>query len=108
MESSVAVLLRVRPLLGKELELNSPRDVDDTIYSHNNQTVHVKTPSRISSLEQSGLSLSGDNWASFEFDKVYGAKVDQLDIFKDSVEPLLEYFYDGINCTLLCYGQVAS
>ncbi|KAJ3107326.1 hypothetical protein HDU96_007941 [Phlyctochytrium bullatum] len=45
------------------------------------------------------------NW---EFDAVYGGDVNQSTIFYSEVSPLISWFLEGFNVTLLAYGQTGS
>ena len=44
----------------------------------------------------------------FTFDQVFPSTSFQHQIFDYAAKPLLEEVFDGINCTLFCYGQTSS
>lgn len=45
---------------------------------------------------------------SFTFDNVFPTDSSQDDIFASLAAPVLNYFLDGYNCTILAYGQTGS
>lgn len=44
----------------------------------------------------------------FTFDHVFPSSSTQIDIFQTAALPLLNEVFEGINCTLFCYGQTSS
>jgi hypothetical protein len=44
--------------------------------------------------------------SSFTFDHVFGPSKDQSYIFEEAAKPLVEAALNGINATIMCYGQV--
>ena len=44
----------------------------------------------------------------FTFDQVFPCTSHQQQIFEYAAQPLLDEVFDGINCTLFCYGQTSS
>lgn len=42
----------------------------------------------------------------FQFDSVFGPDSSQQELFSTLVQPLLDSFLSGYNCTILAYGQV--
>ena len=42
----------------------------------------------------------------FHFDDIYHSECDQPEVFRDLVEPVLDRFFEGVHCTIICYGQV--
>ena len=42
----------------------------------------------------------------FQFDSVFGPDSSQQELFSTLVQPLLDSFLNGYNCTILAYGQV--
>lgn len=47
----------------------------------------------------------GKDRKSFVFDWVFPPESAQNQIFDSCVEPLLEWFFEGYNATILAYGQ---
>ena len=45
---------------------------------------------------------------SFTFDSVFDPVAGQESVFGELAAPLLDYFFDGYNCTILAYGQTGS
>ena len=46
--------------------------------------------------------------SKFTFDQVFPSTSEQEQIFECAARPLLEEVFEGINCTLFCYGQTSS
>ena len=44
----------------------------------------------------------------FQFDKVFGVKSNQLEVYCSVVEPLLSQVMKGFNCTVFAYGQTGT
>lgn len=53
-----------------------------------------------------GLNHNHDK--TFQFDRVFGPKSEQLQVYRAVVEPLLEQVMMGYNCTVFAYGQTGS
>ena len=51
------------------------------------------------------LSVDDKRWA---FDRVYGPKSSQEDVYEEAVKPLVEATLDGYNSTVFAYGQTGS
>lgn len=45
---------------------------------------------------------------AFTFDRVYDLNAKQEEIFRESVDPLVQRFLDGYNATVFAYGQTSS
>jgi hypothetical protein len=45
---------------------------------------------------------------AFTFDQVYDSESAQADVYKHTVQPLLDSFFQGINVTIFAYGQTGS
>lgn len=45
---------------------------------------------------------------SYQFDRVFGPKSQQMDVYKSVVEPLIEQVMMGYNCTVFAYGQTGT
>jgi len=45
---------------------------------------------------------------SYQFDRVFGPKSQQLDVYRAVVEPLIEQVMMGYNCTVFAYGQTGT
>ena len=45
-----------------------------------------------------------DKETSFQVDRVFDEEVTNRDIFKGSVQPILDCFLSGTNCTIFAYG----
>lgn len=81
-------------------------------------TIHQRAQSDLASFfslfQRGGSAGSGSpnandqRQSTFHFDDIYHADCDQTEVFRDLVEPLLDRFFEGVNCTLLAYGQTSS
>lgn len=45
---------------------------------------------------------------SYQFDRVFGLKSQQLEVYRAVVEPLIEQVMMGYNCTVFAYGQTGT
>jgi len=45
---------------------------------------------------------------TFQFDKVFGVKSKQIDVYRSVVEPLIGQVMSGYNCTVFAYGQTGT
>jgi len=45
---------------------------------------------------------------TYQFDRVFGPKSEQIHVYRSVVEPLLEEVMMGYNCTVFAYGQTGS
>jgi len=45
---------------------------------------------------------------TYQFDRVFGPKAEQIHVYRSVVEPLLEEVMMGYNCTVFAYGQTGS
>ena len=45
---------------------------------------------------------------TFHFDKVFGIKSKQLEVYRSVVEPLINQVMQGYNCTVFAYGQTGT
>jgi len=52
--------------------------------------------------------ILGEGEKAFTFDQVYDSDSKQVDIYKATVQPLLEIYFRGINVTVFAYGQTGS
>ena len=85
---SVKVAVRIRPLVPIELDQACGRCLD-------------KVPGE-------PQVLLGGGEKAFTFDQVYDSDSAQAQVYKETVQPLLESFFQGINVTVFAYGQTGS
>ncbi|CAH9083477.1 unnamed protein product, partial [Cuscuta europaea] len=88
-KGNVQVFCRVRPLF--EDEGSSVVEFPDSF------TVRVNT----------GDDSSSNPKKDFEFDRVYGPHVGQVDLFND-IQPFVQSAFDGFNVCIFAYGQTHS
>eukprot|EP00092_Neocalanus_flemingeri_P020555 GFUD01022268.1.p1 GENE.GFUD01022268.1~~GFUD01022268.1.p1 ORF type:complete len:1112 (-),score=327.91 GFUD01022268.1:215-3550(-) len=89
---NIQVFVRCRPLNKAEKEARSYSVVD----CPNSREVTVKEK-QMSSITK-----------TFQFDKVFGIKSKQLDVYRAVVEPLIGQVMQGYNCTVFAYGQTGT
>ena len=84
------VALRVRPLLGHELE----RGCKEVVSTAN--ATQVKIDARSGELK------------SFTYDYAFGTESTQDEVYNKVVLPLVDGCFDGYNATVLAYGQTVK
>jgi len=89
---NIQVFVRCRPLNNTEKDARSYSVVD----CPNSREVTVKEK-QMSSLTK-----------TFQFDKVFGAKSKQIEVYRSVVEPLILQVMQGYNCTVFAYGQTGT
>lgn len=98
---SVKVVVRVRPLNGKERHEQTKSCVritssPDGLSSNNIPEGHAPQQ----------LIVGKDR--AFTFDEVFGIDSTQKDVYRNTVEPLVDGFLEGYNATVLAYGQTGT
>uniref|UniRef100_A0ACD5XU16 Uncharacterized protein n=1 Tax=Avena sativa TaxID=4498 RepID=A0ACD5XU16_AVESA len=91
---NIQVLLRCRPLSEEEVRINTP------------VVISCNEPRREVSAAQNIANKQIDR--TFVFDKVFGPKSRQQDVFNHAVVPLVGEVLDGYNCTIFAYGQTGT
>ncbi|VAI30623.1 unnamed protein product [Triticum turgidum subsp. durum] len=91
---NIQVLLRCRPLNKEELSINTP-----VVITCNEQRREVSAAQNIANKQID---------RTFVFDKVFGPKSKQQDVFNHAVVPLVGEVLDGYNCTIFAYGQTGT
>ncbi|CAL2037675.1 unnamed protein product [Caenorhabditis brenneri] len=86
-ETSLRVVVRARPMNGRETKEGARRCVD--FY------------------ENTGQICINDS-ATFAFDSVFSDTVDQETVYEKTALPLLDRIFAGFNATVLAYGQTGS
>eukprot|EP00090_Calanus_glacialis_P016225 TRINITY_DN25444_c0_g1_i1.p1 TRINITY_DN25444_c0_g1~~TRINITY_DN25444_c0_g1_i1.p1 ORF type:complete len:1065 (-),score=410.75 TRINITY_DN25444_c0_g1_i1:108-3302(-) len=89
---NIQVFVRCRPLNQAEKNVKAFSIVDIT--SHREMVVKEKPHTNLSK--------------SYQFDRVFGPKSQQLDVYRAVVEPLIEQVMMGYNCTVFAYGQTGT
>lgn len=92
-QESVRVLIRCRPLFGKEIE-NGYEDVVK-IYEEKGEVIVAR--------EQSNEAPK-----VFTFDYTFSQKAIQDDIFDETAEPIVQSCFEGYNGTIFAYGQTGT
>ena len=88
MDNRVKVAVRIRPLIGIELNSGALKSVTQ----RDNRSVTVNLPNR----------------KTFDYDWVFGLDADQKHIYQQLCNPLIENIFKGVNATVFAYGQTGS
>jgi kinesin family protein 11 len=91
---NVQVVLRCRPLSEEERRTGTP-----VVITCNDQRREVSVAQNIANKQID---------RTFVFDKVFGPKSQQQDVFNHAVVPLVNEVLDGYNCTIFAYGQTGT
>eukprot|EP00941_MAST-03F_sp_MAST-3F-sp1_P004629 g4629.t1 len=90
----VKVIVRVRPIFGKEVAEGRKACVK---CDEENAQVSIFNP-----------QLPGSQPKAFTFDHVYGPNSKQIDIYNKTASPLVDSVLEGFNGTIFAYGQTGS
>ncbi|KAI7734063.1 hypothetical protein M8C21_014611 [Ambrosia artemisiifolia] len=91
---NVQVLLRCRPFSDDELRNNAPH-----VVTCNDQQREVAVSQNIAGKQIDRV---------FTFDKVFGPKAHQKDLYEQAVIPIVNEVLEGFNCTIFAYGQTGT
>ncbi|KAI4493729.1 PREDICTED: kinesin-II 85 kDa subunit [Polistes canadensis] len=92
---NVRVVVRVRPLNGKELDGHSKNIIKvDTL----NSEITVNNPN----------AVHGEPPKVFSFDAVFDTDSTQVDIYNETARPIVDKVLQGYNGTILAYGQTGT
>ena len=108
-------VLRIRPSTGQDHAANVPQRFQRTVVAPlNPTTLQVDGQAALHAAAGASTSLTkpaaGAGAGSknlFTFDRVIGPDEGQADVYPEA-EPLVEAFLDGMNATILAYGQTSS
>ena len=87
-DNRVKVGVRVRPLLGMELEAGA-----DSVIKCNSNRVVMSVPSKKN---------------TFDFDWSFGPQTGHRDVYEAVCKPLVKSIYEGFNATVFAYGQTGT
>ncbi|XP_038070916.1 kinesin-like protein KIF11-A [Patiria miniata] len=93
-EKNIQVFVRCRPINDIEKKRGSHKVVE---VSPNKKDVHVN-------IEVAEKATS----KTFSFDKAFGPKAKQIEVYKSVVLPILDEVLMGYNCTVFAYGQTGT
>jgi len=85
-QEKIKVCVRCRPLNKKEKNANA-RVITNMVESTGEINIGHKT---------------------YNFDKVFGPKSDQMSVYREVVEPVIYEVLDGYSCTIFAYGQTGT
>nr|CCA17586.1 kinesinlike protein putative [Albugo laibachii Nc14] len=86
---TVKVVVRCRPLFGKELAENRKSIIHSDSQAN---AIYIRC-------------LENEQTKSFAFDSVYDENTSQRQFYDDSAYPLIESIFEGYNSTIFAYGQ---
>ena len=93
---NIQVAVRCRPLNQNETKSNSPNIID------------IREKTREITVKQDLNFLDKGNMKTFSFDKVFGPKSKQIDVYQSMVCPVIDEVLSGYNCTIFAYGQTGT
>ncbi|XP_041476441.1 kinesin-like protein KIF11-B isoform X1 [Lytechinus variegatus] len=93
-EKNIQVVVRCRPVNGSERKQNSYSILD------------VK-PSKREIIVSTEVAEKASS-KTFSFDKVFGPKAPQIEVYKSVCAPILDEVLMGYNCTVFAYGQTGT
>ena len=99
--TNIKVAVRIRPLNGREISLNSP------------PVVETRTPNVIT-MVPTGSSRRPSDSSDFKFDHVYNdvispdVTINQQRVYNDLGEIIVSNSLSGFNSSLMAYGQTSS
>lgn len=100
--SAIKVVVRIRPLLQKEIE-NGVKSCCDC--RHNSVITITKLPAiDTTSFMKSNLISSNE----YQYDNVFDHTASQIDVFNNSVRAYLSQLFLGLNLTVFAYGATSS
>ena len=88
-KETVKVVVRCRPLFGKELAENRKSIIHSDAQAN---AIYIRC-------------LENEQTKSFTFDSVYDENTSQRQFYDDSAYPLIESIFEGYNSTIFAYGQ---
>jgi len=97
-DTSIKVIVRIRPFLGFELQNTSVPKTSVVHELPNGKTVKMDTTYASHAVGRS----------QFTFDATYGIESTQAQVFNKSIRPLVNSCMEGYNATVLAYGQTGS
>ena len=97
---SIRVICRIRPENEREKASGMKGCID--VLSENSLKIYP--------LDQPAKSgqVTKEEPHEFTFDRVFPNTTRQIEVFEFAAKPLIDGVFDGINCTLFCYGQTSS
>lgn len=106
---NLQVVLRLRPLLRKELKYNKRNVI--RVLDHNT-IIFDPFESDGGASEDTDVSRSYDRFArkdlKMSFDRVFGSEATNYDIFKYAMRPLVSSVLKGYNCSAFVYGVTGA
>lgn len=104
MDSNIQVVVRCRGRNVREIQAKSPVMVElpsDT-FSSADPSITVNQNQQVSGF------LNSMNSKTYTVDQIYGSQADQQLLFEKVAMPLFQDFLNGINVTILAYGQTGT
>ncbi|MCP8717230.1 MAG: hypothetical protein M5E90_07400 [Asgard group archaeon] len=103
--SNIQVIVRCRGRNSQEITAKSPIVVElsNDNFSITEPYITLNQPVRATS-----PSLENGQKRTYKFDQIYGSQADQSLIYSQIGHPLLSDFLQGINVTILAYGQTGT
>ena len=102
LKGNIRVFCRIRPLIGQEIEKYKGQIRHITVTDE--KSLEISKPSES---PNSSNGSKSDQQFNFDFDRVFGHKTTQEDVF-DEVSQLVQSAIDGYNVCIFAYGQTGS
>jgi len=102
LKGNIRVFCRIRPLIGQEIEKYKGQIRHITVTDEKSLEISKPTES-----PNSSNGSKSDQQFNFDFDRVFGHKTTQEDVF-DEVSQLVQSAIDGYNVCIFAYGQTGS
>ncbi|CAI5756063.1 unnamed protein product [Candida verbasci] len=110
--SNIQVVVRCRERNTQEIKAKSPIVLEltnDTFSSTESYiTINHSLSSNTSSFNNSFSELNNNQKKTYKLDQIYGSQADQSLIYQNIGQPLLRDFLNGMNVTILAYGQTGT
>ena len=101
-KDNVRVIIRTRPFNKREADLG---DWDIIEQSKEMGSVTITKPD---TKDMNGKLLDTKVKTTFTFDGSYAQDSTQVEVFDESVKPMIQFCMDGYNSTVFAYGQTGS
>lgn len=101
-EDNVRVIVRCRPFNKREADLGDFNIVD---IDHEMGQVRLQKPD---ATDMNGRKLKEKVFHTFTYDGAYGERSTQIEVFDESVRPMILFVMKGYNSTVFAYGQTGS
>eukprot|EP00127_Corallochytrium_limacisporum_P001121 Clim_evm9s40 gene=Clim_evmTU9s40 len=94
-ETNIKVVVRCRPR--------------NNVEKAQNNNLVVRFPRGAKKNREHSLEVQhGPYWKTYSYDQVFGPDTSQVELYLDTVKPIVEEVLQGYNCTIFAYGQTGT